>query len=121
MSIENQRRFTRLNFHMPAMVEVNEYFYSCALHDISLNGVLVSKPEDSKLSVGQACRLSIPLNGSPLQIIMQAQIAHLQISWMGLQCTSLDPQSAAHLQRLIELNLADANLLHRELAQLCHA
>ncbi|HXK57002.1 MAG TPA: PilZ domain-containing protein, partial [Gammaproteobacteria bacterium] len=37
---------------------------------------------------------------------------------LGLRCVSIDMESIGHLRRLVELNLGDAELLHRDLESL---
>ncbi len=45
----------------------------------------------------------------------------LSISMQTFRCEHIDIDSITHLKRLIELNLGDEALLHRELAHLIHA
>lgn len=40
---------------------------------------------------------------------------------IGLELRSIDPESAAHLRRLVELNLGDASLLERDFSMLAGA
>ena len=47
-------------------------------------------------------------------------VSHIKANHIGLKCHYIDIDSITHLKRLIELNLADDELLHRELAMLIH-
>jgi len=47
-------------------------------------------------------------------------IRHIEENHIGLKCHSIDIDSITHLKRLVELNLADETLLHRELETLIH-
>jgi hypothetical protein len=49
---------------------------------------------------------------------MQARQRYQRDGDIGLECLQLDIDSAGHLRRLIELNLAEESLLQRQLAQL---
>jgi hypothetical protein len=54
-------------------------------------------------------------------IVMAVSVAHQGAGRIGLDCTHIDIESAQHLRRLVELNLGDDALLHRELAALIEA
>ena len=51
-------------------------------------------------------------------IDIEGEVAHVEGSRIGLQCLVLDLESASTLRRLVELNLADPELLERNLAEL---
>ncbi|WP_462158980.1 PilZ domain-containing protein [Pseudoalteromonas sp. GB56] len=116
--MENRRHFTRIIFQRPALVMFNADHYGCHLLDLSLNGALVSLPAGLNPVIGQNVELIFNLAGSDIDIKMQTQVAHVDKESLGLHCTELDLDSATHLKRLIELNVGDDKLLHRELAQL---
>jgi hypothetical protein len=48
-------------------------------------------------------------------IHMSGDIAHIEDNHIGIQCHQLDLDSATLLRRVVELNLADSDLLEREL------
>ncbi|MFY8274186.1 PilZ domain-containing protein [Pseudoalteromonas sp. SSDWG2] len=116
--MENRRHFTRIIFQRPALVMVNAQHYGCHLLDLSLNGALISHPLGLHPDSGQKLELVFNLAGSDIDIKMQCEIAHIDQEFIGLHCLELDLDSATHLKRLIELNVGDDKLLHRELAQL---
>jgi hypothetical protein len=45
-------------------------------------------------------------------------VAHIEDDRVGVSCSHIDLDSAAHLRRLVELNLGDEAQLHRELQAL---
>jgi hypothetical protein len=49
---------------------------------------------------------------------MKAVVAHIEKGSAGFRCDKIEAESAVHLRRLVELNLGDEELLHRELAAL---
>ncbi|TMO45141.1 PilZ domain-containing protein [Pseudoalteromonas ruthenica] len=116
--MENRRNFTRVIFQRPALVVFNNQHHGCHLLDLSLNGALVSHPDDFNPQLGQSVELIFHLSGSDVDIDMLAEVAHIEPQHIGLHCVKMDIDSATHLKRLIELNVGDDKLLHRELAQL---
>ena len=116
--MENRRHFTRIIFQRPALIMFNADHFGCHLLDLSLNGALVSHPLGLNPTSGQHVELVFTLAGSDIDIKMKAEVAHVEADSIGLHCTELDIDSATHLKRLIELNVGDDKLLHRELAQL---
>ena len=120
----HERRYSRLEFPttstittaaaagaQPTAVETH-------LIDISLKGALVERPAGLTAPVGTGLTLSVRIADSPVEIVMETQVAHLTHDRMGLHCTSIDVESMTHLRRLMELNLGDAGLLDRELLAL---
>jgi len=51
---------------------------------------------------------------------MTASVAHIDPTRIGFICEHIDLDSITHLKRLVELNLGDEELLHRELSSLIH-
>ena len=63
--------------------------------------------------------MKIALSGDPDTMInMEASIAHIEGRQVGLKRAHIDMDSISHLRRLVELNLGDSELLHRELEHL---
>jgi hypothetical protein len=90
----------------------------CSLIDISLRGALFEAPHLPRPKVGDACSLDIPLDTGEARVKMVGQIAHVTGTRVGIRCTELDLDSAAHLRRLVQLNLGDEDMLQRELEAL---
>ncbi|MBE0387026.1 hypothetical protein PLUTE_a2068 [Pseudoalteromonas luteoviolacea DSM 6061] len=49
---------------------------------------------------------------------MEVEIRHIEEAHLGLHCAQIDLDSVTHLKRLIELNIGDDDILHRELENL---
>lgn len=113
-----RRRFHRILFDAPATITAEGREFDTRLVDISLKGALAAVPEDWPGEIGMDARILIRLDEGDDVIEMTAQIMHQEGDRIGLQCRHIDMDSITHLRRLVELNLGDANLLERELAQL---
>jgi hypothetical protein len=115
---DERRRFSRITFHRPAKLEAAAERAACELLDVSLKGALAEAPASFRGGVGQSCVLTIWLDAGDAIIRMDGEIAHREGAQVGIRCTGIDLESIAHLRRLVELNLGDEDLLHRELSAL---
>ncbi|WP_286269866.1 PilZ domain-containing protein [Thalassotalea hakodatensis] len=115
-SMENRRQFTRILFSIDAQLEVDEKTYAVNIHDISLNGALVSAPKTQDDILNKLGVLHFNLNETPVS--MHVAIVHVESEEVGLRCNAIDIDSVTHLRRLVELNLGDDSQLHKELSQL---
>ena len=115
---QERREFSRIAFHRPSLLEVRGAKTSCELVDISLRGALVRVPDGFGWGEGEACTLFIRLDQGASTIRMSGTIAHRDSNTVGVHCREIDLDSIAHLRRLVEVNLADDRLLHRELIAL---
>jgi hypothetical protein len=119
-SSENRRAFHRIFFDANVAVIVNHKMHKTSLIDVSLNGALISQPEDYDLNLDEQVRLEIDLGESHHLIAMDAVVAHIENEHVGLKMKQIDVDSISHLRRLVELNLGDSDLLHRDLEHLAH-
>jgi hypothetical protein len=117
-SYDERRRFSRIAFHRPAQLDSQGERITGELLDVSLKGALLEVPRDCRGKPGEACSLAIRLDGADTVIRMDGEIAHRRGIMIGVRCDEIDLDSIAHLRRLVELNLGDEALLHRELAAL---
>ena len=115
---DERRRFSRIAFHRPSELDAQGERVSCELLDVSLKGALAEAPPSFRGGVGQSCILTIRLDAGDAIIRMEGEIAHREGGQVGIRCTGIDLESIAHLRRLVELNLGDEELLHRELSAL---
>ena len=118
MSTSNDRRqFLRSVFHAPVRLRQGGRDSQAFLHDVSLKGALVEVPDRWGGQVGERCGLRLAL--SPEVVIqMDATVAHIDGSHVGLHCERLDLDSMTHLRQLVEHNADDPALLERDLAVL---
>ncbi len=118
MPSDERRRFSRITFHRPAELEAGAARASCELLDVSLKGALVEAPVGFDAAVGTRCTLTVRLDAGDAVIRMEGEVVHRAGAQVGVRCTGVDLDSIAHLRRLVELNLGDEELLHRELSAL---
>ncbi len=116
---ENRRAFHRIFFEAPVAVTDENYSHTAVLTDISLNGLLIRITDNWSPQAGQTVMLKIALSGDPETMIsMEAQVTHVENNLVGLKRTHIDMDSISHLRRLVELNLGDSEMLHRDLEHL---
>ena len=114
---EERRQFSRVEFDADVYLIQESKEYRAQLHDISLNGVLVSTPSEYHIRTDMPCALNVLLSDQVV-ITMQATLVHSSSSFLGFHCTSIDMDSVVHLRRLIEVNLDDPGASERVLTEL---
>ena len=119
--MENRRQFTRILFSIQATLEVEDKCYPVSIHDISLNGALVTSTGSEQSLKGKFGTLSFLLSDGESEVAMHIAVVHESKDETGLQCNAIDIDSVTHLRRLVELNLGDDTQLNKELSQLSRA
>lgn len=115
---ENERRqFTRVNFDASAKITQESVQFESHVIDISLNGVLLTTPDNYQLNSDRTAQLDIALDNNS-HIRMSVTLVHSSNYVLGLRCESIDMESVTHLRRLIELNMGDKNASDRILSEL---
>ncbi|GAA3982604.1 PilZ domain-containing protein [Comamonas faecalis] len=117
---QERRHFVRVPFVAPALLSAATQELQVRVLDLSLKGALVQALGPVQVTAGAHCQLMVPLGGDE-HIGMAVEVAHLEGDTLGLHCLDIDLDSVTHLRRLIELQLGDAQLLERDLAQLSAA
>lgn len=116
---DDRRRFTRVPFDAATRLQQNGWSVSVQLVDISLRGLLVTRPTDwdaTRITSEPVVAVIDLDDGS--QISMEARLVHSAEGLLGFRCEHIDLDSVSHLRRLVALNLGDSDLLDRELASL---
>jgi len=115
-----KRRFNRIPFDAKAHINTDDgdLFLNCQVWDISLKGLLIEKPGQWQTKMHQACHVDLLLEEGEIIIHMIAMVAHIAEDSIGFECEQIDLDSITHLKRLVELNLGDDAILHRELSAL---
>ncbi|MCW8831724.1 MAG: PilZ domain-containing protein [Colwellia sp.] len=116
--VENRRQFTRILFSIKAELTVEDNSYPVSIHDISLNGALVTAVNSEQSLKGKFGTLSFFLSDNESVVTMHIAVVHEHKDETGLQCNAIDIDSVTHLRRLVELNLGDSDQLNKELSQL---
>lgn len=88
------------------------------LIDISLKGALVKRPVEWNSKDNAIVQLTLNLEGSDVVLECTGEVCHQENKNLGIKFLTLSLESISHLKRLVQLNLADENLLHREMSQL---
>ena len=115
---DERRRFSRIAFHRPAELDVRVGQAACEVLDVSLKGALVEVPPTFRVHLGQPCTLVIRLDAGDARIRMEGEVVHREGAQVGVRCVEIDLESISHLRRLVELNIGDEDVLHRELSAL---
>jgi len=112
------RRFSRITYHRPAVLDLKSARAECEVLDVSLKGALVEVGATVQPKVGDTCALLIRLDPGGAQVRMDGEVVHVHGQKVGVKCDELDLESISHLRRLVELNVADDAVLQEELSAL---
>ncbi|CCN34957.1 hypothetical protein VINI7043_29050 [Vibrio nigripulchritudo ATCC 27043] len=114
-----RRRFSRVVYQAPARLIQGDLSLNSEIRDLSLHGLLLSStPDTHQLSQNTMLDVDIELPESDIVISLEAEIVELNDQFMRVSIHHIDIDSISHLKRLVELNVGDEALLHRELEQL---
>ena len=113
-----RRKHSRIQFHSGASLSLNDSEINCQVSDLSLKGALLTIASSTAPTVGERCLLEVALDDAGTSIRMEGQIVHSEDGRIGVACREIDLDSIIHLRRLLELNLGDPDLLHREFSAL---
>ncbi len=115
---DNERRkFERLNINNKMQLFSGTAAYTCDIIDISLKGLLFSRPADWAGKSKDIFRLTITIVNSP-SISMSVEIAHVDKKSIGAKWNKIDVGSFSRLKRLIELNTLDKHKISKEISKL---
>lgn len=112
-----RRRFQRIAFDAVTEISQGDHRWKVTLLDLSLQGVLVERPEHWEVVADEPVQVRIYL-GFDVNVYMEADLAWEREGLLGFNCKHIDLESISHLRRLVELNLGDESLLERELTLL---
>ncbi len=112
-----KRQFTRLSFHSKMQLYSGTSAYTCEIIDISLKGLLFTKPENWNGKSKDNFRLTISISNSP-SISMSIEIIHIMEDKIGAKWHKIDVASFSQLKRLLELNTTDKHRINKELSYL---
>ncbi|MBB1270188.1 PilZ domain-containing protein [Shewanella sp. SR44-3] len=113
--MDEKRRFSRFLFATSAHLYQGDAVWETKILDLCLNGALVETPPDFEPN-NTALSLVFFLPDSEIKITMEVGIIVKDTVNLRLECLHIDIDSISHLKRMVELNLGDTELLHRELA-----
>lgn len=115
------RKYSRIPFVADALIETGMERIQARILDISLKGALIAL-EGKAFHASEPYMLCIRLDEAEAEtaICMEAVTRHRDADRLGCEWTGIDIESMTRLRRLLELNLADSELIERELHQLQH-
>ena len=113
----NRRLFDRLPFESDVQLFSGSAVWTCQIIDISLKGVLFSKPDDWNGNINEIYRLSMSQANSP-SISMSIEIAHISDNSIGAMWNKIDVGSFSQLKRIMELNTTIRNKINKEISSL---
>ncbi|WP_019615232.1 PilZ domain-containing protein [Psychromonas ossibalaenae] len=120
--MSERRKFSRITFAGQCSISEDSSgeteTWSTEILDISLKGALVLSPADWSNKENVPVQLNLQLEGSDIVLEIGGVICHYEEGLLGVKFLTLSLDSISHLKRLVQLNLADENLLHREISQL---
>lgn len=115
---QERRNYSRIPFTGTVHIRDHDQDWIAPLLDVSLKGLLVTRPDAWTPVRGQAYPLQLSLAEGALTLRLEGAVAHLEKDYVGFRWTQIDLDSITHLRRLVELNLGDNALLQRELEAL---
>ena len=114
---DERRRYSRINYDTPVILEQGENAWDSLVIDISLKGLLIWMPDDWDPTDPDDFKATIPLGGEAV-ISMTVHQVHSSSGRVGFECSEIDDESITHIRRLLELSLGDSDLIERELNSL---
>ncbi|SES23818.1 PilZ domain-containing protein [Halopseudomonas bauzanensis] len=105
-------------FDATVRLQQDAWTHSAPLLDISLAGLLISRPDTWSLADADAHLETIIELTSGDHIRLEAQLAFSRDDVLALACRHLDLDSIAQLKELISATLGDPSLAERELTEL---
>lgn len=114
---KEHRKFTRIEFDAKTSIHQGSENWPVEMVDISMKGLLVLQPAKWHIDPHGSFEAKIVLSDDAV-ITMSLKLVHLTEETAGFTCTHIDLDSISLLKRLVELNLAAPDLLHRELSAL---
>ena len=116
-----RRIFSRIPFTGKVTIMRDRGQWVTELLDISMKGVLVSRPQEWPVQAENNFHLKLSLDDrNQYTIAMDASLVHANQDCLGFCCDHIDLESMTHLRRLLELNLGDEEQVNRELSALIY-
>ncbi|WP_028023792.1 PilZ domain-containing protein [Enterovibrio calviensis] len=113
-----RRMFSRVVYLTAATIRQHDQSWSSSVLDLSLKGALLATPSDWAEGNNADYFVTFQLHDSDIEIKMEVLLVSDSDDFLRFQIDHIDIDSASHLKRLVELNVGNDDLLHRELGQL---
>jgi len=113
-----RRRFSRIVYQAQATLTQESTQVNALVCDLSLHGLLVTSDQSNLLDMNKQVDVEFSLAGSDVTIQLVGNIVGLNNNVIRLSIDHIDIESIGHLKRLVELNVGDDDLLHRDIEHL---
>ncbi|ROV59563.1 PilZ domain-containing protein [Vibrio ponticus] len=113
-----RRRFSRIVYQAQADVMQNDTQVTASVKDLSLHGLLLDCPQSQQLDSSKTILIKFQLTDSDITIELEGRIISEVQGITRVIIEHIDIESISHIKRIIELNVGDDQLLHREIEQL---
>ncbi|PNH96907.1 PilZ domain-containing protein [Vibrio diazotrophicus] len=113
-----RRRFSRIIYQAPATLTQGDYQLATCIQDLSLKGLLLWAVDEPELDKNSIVDVAFTLPDSEITINLSATLIMQNERILHLKIDHIDIESIGHLRRLVELNVGNDELLHRELEHL---
>ncbi|KOO04965.1 PilZ domain-containing protein [Vibrio nereis] len=116
--MKERRHFSRIVYRMPAVITQGLNTLSASICDLSLHGLLLTSEHSSVLQDTEQVNVTFTLPESDVTIQLIANVVGVNNNMIRLSIDHIDIDSIGHLKRLVELNVGDDELLHRDIESL---
>jgi len=113
-----RRHFSRIIYQAPAIATQGEYQLTTCVQDLSLKGLLLWAVDEPQFAEDELVDVTFTLPDSDICIKLSARLVMQDDRILHLRIEHMDIDSVGHLRRLVELNIGNDKLLHRELENL---
>ncbi|MGF1910479.1 PilZ domain-containing protein [Vibrio kasasachensis] len=113
-----RRRFSRIVYQALAVISQGDIKVEASVKDLSLHGLLLRCPQDCPLDISLPISVQFQLPESDITIELDGRIINDDNKFARVIIEHIDIESISHIKRIIELNVGDDRLLHREIEQL---
>ncbi|NVD05786.1 PilZ domain-containing protein [Vibrio sp. JPW-9-11-11] len=113
-----RRRFSRIVYQAKAALTQDSLTVDGLVWDLSLHGMLLISEQSDLLAQDKQVEVAFTLPDSDVTIQLVGNIVGLNNNVIRLSIDHIDIESIGHLKRLVELNVGDDDLLHRDIEHL---
>lgn len=113
-----RRRFSRIFYQVPALAQQGQKKLTTCIQDLSLHGLLLWAADEANFKSDQPLEIQFTLPDSDITLSLTAQLVRQNGNNLHLKIQHIDIESISHLKRLVELNVGNDELLHRDMRQL---
>ena len=113
-----KRRFSRIIYQVPALIEQGDLAMEATIQDLSLHGLLLKVEDAKQLDSLLPVEVGFSFIQSEQMMQFSAGIVSIAGNVIRLKISNIDIESISQLKRFIELNVGNNELLSRELEHL---